>query len=177
MLISDQYRAENHRQHTQSEGYGERGYKHLDDVLHVLRRENCLSALDYGCGKGTLALHAKRVCEIPFANYDPSVPDFAAPPEPADLLVCTDVLAHIEPLCLQDVLAHMASLTLKACYLQSAIRPALRILSDGRNAHLLVKPPYFWFDTLRLHFDITELRVFPGHSIAVVGRPLGELYE
>lgn len=177
MLISDQYRAENHRQHTQSTGYGERGYKHLDDVLHVLKREKCETALDYGCGKATLSLHAKRVCEAPFANYDPAIPEYAAEPVPADLLVCTDVIEHIEPLALQDVLSHMASLTLKACYLQIATRPAQRILSDGRNAHLLVKPPYFWFDTIRHHFDITELRVVPGHSIAIVGRPLGALYE
>lgn len=177
MLISDQYRAENHRQHTQSTGYGERGYKHLDDILHVLRREGCSNALDYGCGKATLSQHAKRVCEAPIANYDPALPEYAAEPAPADLLICTDVLEHIEPLALHDVLQHMHTLTLKACYLQIATRPAQRILSDGRNAHLLVKEPYFWFDTLRQFFDITEFRVFPGHSVAIVGRALGAIYE
>lgn len=176
MLISDQYRAENARQHTETQGYGERGYKHLEDVMHVLRREQCESVLDYGCGKGTLAKHARRVCEVPFAGYDPSMPEFAALPQPADLLVCTDVLEHIEPLCLQDVLAHMHSLCNKVFYFQIATRPAKRVLSDGRNAHLLVQPPYFWFDTLRQHFDITEFRALPGHSLVVCGKPLGVAY-
>lgn len=177
MLISDQYRAENHRQHTETQGYGERGYKHLDDVLHLLRREGCTSALDYGCGKATLSKYARRLCEVPIANYDPAIPEYAVEPAPAELLICTDVLEHVEPLALQDVLQHMSSLCNKAFYFQIATRPALRVLSDGRNAHLLVKPPYFWLDTLRLHFDITDFRVLPGHSLVVCGRPLGAVYE
>lgn len=177
MLISDQYRAENHRQHTESQGYGERGYKHLDDVLHVLRREQCTSALDYGCGKASLSKYARRVCEVAIANYDPSVPEYAAEPMPADLVICTDVLEHIEPLCLHDVLKHMHSLCNKAFYFQIATRPAQRVLSDGRNAHLLVKPAYFWFDTLRQYFDITEFKAMPGHAVVVAGKPLGAVYE
>lgn len=177
MLISDQYRAENHRQHTESQGYGERGYKHLDDVLHVLRRDQCTSALDYGCGKASLSKYARRVCEVPIANYDPAIPEYADEPQAADLLVCTDVLEHIEPLSLHDVLKHMQSLCDKAFYFQIATRPALRILSDGRNAHLLVKPAYFWFDTLRQYFDITEFRAQPGHGVVVCGKPLGVAYE
>lgn len=177
MLISDQYRAENARQHTESQGYGERGYKHLQDVLHMLRQHQCLSALDYGCGKGSLSHHARRVSEVPIANYDPSIPEFAADPAPADLVVCTDVLEHIEPLCLQDVLQHLAELTQKVFYFQIACRPAKRILSDGRNAHLLVREPYFWLDTLRHHFDITDFRALPGHSVVISGTRYGAAYK
>lgn len=177
MRISEQYRKENHRQHTETQGYGERGYKHLDDVLHVLRRNQCTSALDYGCGKGSLSKHARRVCEVPIANYDPAVPEFAAEPVSADLIICTDVLEHVEPLSLNDVLQHMHSLCDKAFYFQIACRPAKRTLSDGRNAHLLVQPPYFWLDTLRRFFDITEFKALPGHSVVVYGRPLGVAYE
>lgn len=176
MLISDQYRAENTKQHTESTGYGEKGYKHLDDVIYVLRREKCTSALDYGCGKGTLSRHAKRVCEVPIVNYDPAVPEFSAHPQPADLVICTDVLEHIEPLCLQEVLQDLAQLTQSAFYFQIATRPAKRVLSDGRNAHLMIREPYFWLDTLRLHFDVTEFRVNPGHSIVVSGKPYGSVY-
>lgn len=177
MLISDQYRAENARQHTEAPGYGERGYKHLDDILHVLRRDKCKTALDYGCGKATLSLQARRVSEIPIANYDPSIPEYAAEPIPAELLICTDVLEHIEPLNLHSVLQHMRGLCEKSFYFQIACREAKRVLSDGRNAHLLVKPPYFWLDTLRNYFDITEFRALPGHSVVVCGKPLGEAYE
>jgi hypothetical protein len=175
--ISEQYAKENALQHSLNDGYGERGYKHLDDILHVIRREGCETALDYGCGKASLARYAKRVCEVPFTNYDPAIAEFAGAPAPADLVVCTDVLEHIEPLCLTDVLRHLQELTLKAGYLQIATRPAKRILSDGRNAHLLIREPYFWLDTIRQYFDVIEFRVQPGHSMAMVVKPLGDIYK
>jgi hypothetical protein len=177
MLITDHYRAENIRQHTESTGYGERGYKHLPDVLAFAQRIDAKSVLDYGCGKGSLATHARRVSPLPFTNYDPAIPMYAAEPAPADLVVCTDVLEHIEPLCLQDVLQHLASLGLKGFYFQIACRPAKRVLSDGRNAHLLVREPYFWLDNVRHHFDITDFRALPGHSVVIAGHAYGSAYK
>lgn len=176
MRISEQYRAENNRQHTESTGYGENGFRHLQNVLATAGRFGCNSVLDYGCGKGTLAAHAKRISPLPFANYDPAVPAFAAEPSPADLVVCTDVLEHIEPTCLSDVLDHLQALTNKAFFFEIACRPAKRILSDGRNAHLLIKDPYFWLETLRLRFDITDFKAKPGHSVVIAGTRLGVAY-
>ena len=176
-LISEQYAKENANQHAKGDGYGERGYKHLEDILHVVRREGCKTALDYGCGKASLARRAKRVCEVAFANYDPAIEEYAGAPSPADLVVCTDVLEHVEPLCLNDVMAHLQELTQVAAYLQIATRPALRVLSDGRNAHLLIRDAYFWLDTLRRFFDITDMRVMPGHSVVFVCKPMGSVYK
>lgn len=177
MRISEQYRAENNRQHTESTGYGENGFRHLQNVLATAGRFGCESVLDYGCGKGTLAAHAKRISPLPFANYDPAIPDFAAEPKPADLVVCTDVLEHIEPICLQDVLQHLASLGNIGFYFQIACRPAKRILSDGRNAHLLIREPYFWLDNVRNHFDVTDFRAIPEHSVVIAGRAYGSAYK
>lgn len=177
MLISEQYAKENQRQHEMQNGYGISGHKHLGDVLELAKREKCASAIDYGCGQGSLALHAKRVSPLIFQNYDPAVPEYCAMPEPADLVVCTDVLEHIEPYCLHQVLNHLAELAQKAVFLNIATRPARRILSDGRNAHLIVKPPMWWLDTVRDHFDITEMRVVPGHSVMLAGKPAGSLYD
>lgn len=176
MLISDQYAKENQRQHEMDNGYGVRGYKHLPDVLHLAEREGCLTVLDYGCGAGTLAAKAKKISPLKFFNYDPGRAEFSAKPEPVDLVVCTDVLEHIEPVCLADVIQDLVRLADKAIYLQIATRPAGRILSDGRNAHLIVRDPYFWFDTLRLWFDITDFKVTPNHSVGIVAKRLGSLY-
>lgn len=176
-LISDQYRAENARQHEMANGYGERGYKHLEDVMYLAQREGCESVLDYGCGKATLSRHAKRVCAITFRNYDPAIAEYAELPQPADLVVCTDVLEHVEPLSLIPVVEHITGLATKAVYLQIATRPAKRELSDGRNAHILVREPYFWLDTFRAYMDIVDFRVMPGHSVAIIGKPLGSMYK
>lgn len=177
MLISEQYAAENARQHALENNYGVRGYKHLPDVLHLAEREGCTTVLDYGCGAGTLAARAKKVSPLKFTNYDPGRPEFSATPSPADLVVCTDVLEHVEPLCLADVVQDLVRLADKAIYLQIATRPAGRILSDGRNAHLIIRDPYFWFDTFRLWFDITDMKVVPGHSVALIGKRMGSIYQ
>lgn len=171
--ISDEYRALNRREHEAADGYGIRGHLHLKHVLHLAERSKSTSVLDYGCGQATLAKHARRVSEIPFACYDPAIPEYAADPEPADLVSCTDVLEHIEPLYLGSVLEHIATLAQRAVYLQIACRPAKRVLSDGRNAHLIVREPHQWFDMIREHFEIIEYKAAPGHSVIIIGRKLG----
>lgn len=177
MLISKEYAAENQRQHEMRNGYGERGHKHLPAVIQLAQREHCATALDYGCGQGSLAAKAKKISPLLFSNYDPAIPEFAALPSPADLVVCTDVLEHIEMTCLMNVVEHLASLVNKAFYFNIATRPAGRMLSDGRNAHLIIRDPYFWFDTLRPFFDITEMSVIRGHSVGFVGTRLGGTYQ
>ena len=37
---------------------------------------------------------------------------FSRPPKPADILLCTDVLEHVEPEKTEEVLRHIKSLTL-----------------------------------------------------------------
>lgn len=171
--ISDEYRAANAHEHDKADGYGVRGFKHLDKVLSCAQRFGAASVLDYGCGQGTLADRAKRVSAVPFACYDPAVKRFSAEPKPADLVVCTDVLEHIEPLYLGEVLEHLQLLAVKGLYLQIACRPAKRILDDGRNAHLIIQQPRFWFDTVSQYFEILEYRAEPNHAVLIIARPGG----
>lgn len=176
-LISEQYREENRRQHANKNGYGVGGHKHAQDVQHFAALIGAQTVLDYGCGQATLSQQLRRISPVKVFNYDPAVEEYSVPPDPADLVVCTDVLEHIEPTCLFDVLRHMQQLSLKGFYFQIATRPAKRVLSDGRNAHLLVHPPYFWLDTVRQFFDVTQFKVAEGHSVALVGRALGDAYK
>ena len=60
---------------------------------------NIKRVLDYGCGKGLLGLFLP----ISVYNYDPAMPEWSADPEPEDYLLCTDVLEHVEPDCIEDV--------------------------------------------------------------------------
>lgn len=106
--------------------------------------------LDYGCGKGKLGLGRK---------YDPAIPEFFADPEPADLLVSTDVLEHIEPDLLDNVLIHMKSKMKKQGFLTIGCSPAAKKLPDGRNAHLIVQSPDWWIEKLKEHFTILSYSV------------------
>lgn len=142
-LISPAYLAEQKKLHAAPRGYGGKGDKWADAVAQLMGNYGCSTVLDYGAGQGTLATAlAKR--GIVVREYDPSVKRIAALPDPADLVVCTDVLEHIEPDLLKNVLAHIRSLARRAAFVVIATRPASKFLSDGRNAHLIVEGPEFW---------------------------------
>lgn len=106
--------------------------------------------LDYGCGKGKLGLGKK---------YDPAIPEFSTDPDPADLLVSTDVLEHIEPDLLDNVLIHMKSKMKKQGFLTIGCSPASKKLPDGRNAHLIVRSPDWWIEKLKEHFVILSYSI------------------
>lgn len=118
------------------------------------------SIIDYGCGKGTLekALQARwmqvPVCDI--VSYDPCVAGREMK-RPCDLVACTDVLEHIEPECLETVLADMKAMMLRVGFFSIHTGPAMKHLPDGRNAHLIQKPYTWWFNKLAEYFWISKL--------------------
>ncbi len=144
-MISTEYLAANRTLHADDPTYGTSGWKYASDVLRLCQSYATLSILDYGCGKGTLAA---ALDPFPIAGYDPAVPEFAAPPEPADIVVCGDVLEHIEPEHLPAVLAHVRSLTRRVTLWVIATRPASKTLPDGRNCHLIVQGAPWWTQQL-----------------------------
>jgi 2-polyprenyl-3-methyl-5-hydroxy-6-metoxy-1,4-benzoquinol methylase len=103
-------------------------------------------------------------------NYDPAIPDFAATPPRCDLVVCTDVLEHVEPDCIVGVLKDLDRVTGKVIFTSTALNPAMKLLPDGRNAHILLRPAHWWVDMFRKHttLTITELRVRP-IAVRIVG--------
>ena len=108
---------------------------------------------------------------MPFAitNYDPFLPGFDREPEPHDLVVCSDVLEHIEPECVGDVLRHLHTLTKKTLFIDVACRPAKKVLADGRNAHLIQWEPDKWlFTLLDYAFKPIFFQTYNGGFIAVL---------
>lgn len=132
--------------------YGAYSDKWAPQVLALSEYLGATSVLDYGCGQGKL-LQALRGLNpaLHVDGYDPAVPIYAELPEAADLVVCTDVLEHIEPDCLAAVLAHMASVTGRWMFGVIATRPATRKLSNGQNAHMIIETSKWWSDTLANH--------------------------
>lgn len=126
--------------------------------------------LDYGCGKSGLweKYHDKLPAKI--IGYDPAIPALSAQPEPADLVVCTDVLEHVEPECLETVLDDLRRCTIKGIFLTVSFRPAMRILVDGRNAHLIQEQPKWWLPKIMDRFELRQFAV-RGREFAVFAFP------
>lgn len=148
--ITDNYRKLNENLHNTNASYGTSGHNYADEVLHLCSQISTKDVLDYGCGKCTLA----NSLPFPIKKYDPCIRAFHEDPEPADLLVCTDVIEHIEPELLDNVLTHMREKTIKAVYLAISTRPASKKLEDGRNAHLIVQNGEYWFNKISEYFQI-----------------------
>lgn len=148
-LISPEYIEEQRRLHAAPKGYGGRGDKWAPVVAGIARRYGAASVLDYGCGQGTLkkAL-AELAPDLPVSEYDPAIKGKSRVSGPADLVVCSDVIEHIEPDRLGVVIDHLFRLANKALFAVIATRPSKKLLSDGRNAHLIIEPEGWWRERL-----------------------------
>jgi len=165
--ITEQYRDLNSLMHEQKPGYGTNGYKHLESIMTLSERlGNTQDILDYGCGKSTLAINLG----FHIQQYDPAIPKFAAEPRPADLVCCTDVLEHIEPYYVDEVLDHLQALTKKACFVVVSTVPANKTLPDGRNAHLIQKPAKWWMDRLWDRFELVNFQLLDVEFQAVLAK-------
>lgn len=163
-LITDTYKDLNSQLHASRPDYGTSGRKWAGQILELSISLNSRDILDYGCGKSTLAQN------LPFhiQQYDPAVTEYSALPKPADIVVCTDVLEHIEPELLREVLDHLASLVKKVGFFVIACRPAAKTLPDGRNAHLIVEPPTWWLSALWERFDVVNFLNLGGEMLVTV---------
>lgn len=140
MLITDSYKELNRLLHDVSPEYGTSGKRYAKFVQKMVEEYETADILDYGCGKRTM----ETALGFPISNYDPCIPGLDQKPDPHDIVACTDVLEHIEPDCLDEVLADIRRCTRKAAFLLIATRPAHKVLADGRNAHLIQQPRGWW---------------------------------
>lgn len=120
----------------------------IDEIGHLIKHSNIVTAIDYGCGKarawnsfnlqGQWKLHKVDL-------YDPGFTPFSKRPEaPADLVICTDVLEHVPEHLVDEVLADLVFLSKKAIFVNISTRAASKTLVDGSNAHATVKPKHWW---------------------------------
>lgn len=162
--ISDEYIELNRELHERNTGYGCSGQAYAQHVDEIAEQIGTKTILDYGCGKQTLssALPQYRVI-----GYDPCLEGLDDPPEPCDLVVCTDVLEHIEPDYLDNVLDDLKRVTRGVGFFTIATIPAKKFLRDGRNAHLIVEEMDWWLPKIMERFKVSMIQNF-GRSFLVI---------
>jgi len=173
MTISKEYRDLNAQMHREMAHYGSGGFKAGGHVLTLIKRFKAESVLDWGAGKGTLKDYLRRYTPTKVQNYDPAVPEFSAPPEPADLVICTDVLEHVERPFTRDVLRGIADNTRKAAFLKISLRPAKKCLPDGRNAHINLRSAIEWFNLVEEYMIVVCYELDVGRTVSIVAFPKG----
>jgi hypothetical protein len=155
--ISEEYRTLQQELH-KNPTYGVASITYAPLVKQLLDGIKAKSLSDYGAGTQNLlkALQQLGVSEIDYRPYDPAFPEYGKP-QSADLVCCLDVLEHIEPGYVGEVLLDLRAITTRFGFFSIATGPAAKFLSDGRNAHLIQKPSSWWLPRLCEHFEIIQL--------------------
>lgn len=161
-LISPEYQAQQQHLHETTE-YGTAGESYGPLVAQIIERLELTHLLDYGCGSRMSLLKGLKgriKGKLTYQAYDPGAgrEELATAPIPAQMVACIDVLEHIEPDCLDNVLDHLASLTEAVALLSIHTGPAQKILPDGRNAHLTQQPMEWWLPKLWSRWDIQTVQ-------------------
>lgn len=172
-LISEEYRKLQQQLH-QNPNYGVASVHYAPLVAQVLDAVGASELLDYGAGKGrlgqTLRQHIKRPLTI--HHYDPAIPDWSAAPQPCGFVACIDVLEHIEPDLIDNVLDDLKRVLAGVGVFTVHTEPAVKVLADGRNAHLIQQPPAWWLPRFMERFELASFnRMQMGFWVVVERRP------
>lgn len=143
MLITPAYQEEQQKLH-ENPDYGVASVQYAPIVTQFINRLNVTDLLDYGAGKCRLFESIKPDHKMRLQAYDPGIPRLAGDPVPAQMVCCIDVLEHVEPGLLDNVLDNIKRLANEFVFLSIHTGPAVKVLSDGRNAHLIQEDAEWW---------------------------------
>jgi hypothetical protein len=175
--ISEDYRKMQQKLH-ENPNYGVASVQFAPTVAKILQQFKINELLDYGAGKGRLGQTLRQTMPLPVTihHYDPAIPEWSAEPKPCGFVCSIDVLEHIEPELLDNVLDHLRELVLGAGFFTVHIGPAIKVLPDGRNAHLIQQPPSWWLPKFMERFELLQFsRVTNGFWVLVQRKPEGSV--
>ena len=172
MLITEEYREMQRKLH-ENPRYGIASVVYAPLVAELVKQLGVKEILDYGAGKGRLGPALREQVEWPLTihHYEPAVPEWSAPPVPCTFVACIDVLEHIEPHLLDNVLDDLKRVTAAVGIFTVHTEAAVKVLPDGRNAHLIQQPPRWWLPKFTDRFElVTFSRIQYGFFVTVEPR-------
>jgi len=133
--------------------------RNKDKIKAVIEKVNPFNILDYGCGKGWQytrdEVHKEWGVPIPTC-YDPYIKEFEKLPGVSakwfDLVLCVDVMEHILPEEVDDVL-HEVMFLGNFVYFHIDTKPALKTFSCGTNFHVSLHSKEEWIEKISKHGD------------------------
>lgn len=167
MLITEEYRKQQQDMHAKYD-YGTASVAYAPLVTSVINNLGITKMLDYGAGRGRLGESIEPDHAVTIDHYDPAIPDWAEEPEPCELVCCIDVLEHIEPDLIDNVLDDLKRVTQRYGFFSIHTGPAVKILQDGRNAHLIQEDFRWWLPRLWERFNIYSMTHAQGGFYVVV---------
>ena len=171
-LITEEYRRMQQELHRNPD-YGVASIEYAPIVAQVVEATGIDELLDYGAGKGRLGPALEDMCEKPLTihHYEPAISEWSSPPAPCRLVACIDVLEHIEPDLLDNVLDDLQRVTSNIGVFTVHTGPATKFLSDGRNAHLTQMPASWWLPKFLERFELATFNRIRAAGFYVIVEP------
>lgn len=151
MTISKQYQNQlvsMHASRPHNKKWGTTGGRNagLDVVRGLTGRGDVKTVLDFGSGQGTLGkVVTAHLPYLEWHEYDPGIPGKDILPDRTfDFIVSSDVMEHVEPDELDNVVAWQRAHAKRGMLHHIACDPCGLTLPDGRNAHLICEQLPFW---------------------------------
>ena len=163
-MLSPEYRAQLAQLHADKSDFGTSSAMYAGIVRKLIAEHKPRQLLDFGCGKMAL----KPFVDCVYIPYDPAIAGIDAKPAQADMVVCTDVLEHVEPEYLDSVLDELQRVTRSVGFFVVHTGPAMNHLPDGRNAHLIQEPPEWWLPKIVQRWKLMTFQRWPNGFFVVV---------
>lgn len=171
MIITEAYREEQKKLH-ENPNYGVASVQYAPIVSSLINKLQVTELLDYGAGKGRLGQSINPDHQVEIHHYDPARPGWDKEPDSAQMVCCIDVLEHIEPELLDNVLDDLQRCAEFFGFFTVHCGPAVKVLSDGRNAHLTQEPPSWWLPKIMNRWELIQYQIQP-NGFYVLVRPYG----
>ena len=167
MLITEDYRKTQEKLH-ENPNYGVASISYAPFVTKIINELGIKEILDYGAGKGNLAKHIKPDHQVKVTHYDPAIPQWSNRPDSAEMVCCIDVLEHIEPELLENVMNDLERCIEFFGFLTVHTGPAVKTLEDGRNAHLTQRPANWWMPKIMGRWELLQYFIQPNGFYVLV---------
>tara|TARA_R110001606_G_scaffold232067_1_gene379613 strand:- start:62 stop:724 length:663 start_codon:yes stop_codon:yes gene_type:complete len=155
--------------------------QHIPTLTNIIKKNNCKTLLDYGCGKGVLyTKNFKDVTEViskplnkhwnldSFKLYDAGYKKHSKYPKGKyDAVICTDVIEHIWKDDLYWFTKELCSFAKKFVFINVACYPAKKTFKDGTNVHVSIYKPQEWgkfFQTIQKEFPSIDFYIVTQHQ-------------
>ena len=151
--IGGSYAEQMRKEHDGSK-WGTTGWKYSGDLVvrEIMNRPYVKTILDFGCGKGTMKEYIQNALpdrDLVISEYDPGIPGKdTLPGGQFDMVITSDVLEHVEPHLLDNVIRQLEEYTRWVLFNDIACFPTFKTFGEGpyigQDLHLTVEKPDWW---------------------------------
>lgn len=160
-LLTPEYKALLVEKHLTSP-WGGGGWTWAPDICRLVIKHKIKhpKVLEYGSGRRTLR-NAMQLAmpHVDLTEYDPGVAGIdRVPTGEYDIVVCTDVMEHVELQYVDATLKRLLQYTRYTTIFNICCTPSKSLLPNGQNAHITVQEPKWWRERIERLWNDIEIR-------------------